>query len=205
MKKIFLLILFFHIFPYFLVIRKLFGYSNARKFYHKIINNFDDIKFIEPMIYSKDTYYFFMEEYFNFSETKAIGEGILLFFNLVSTFISIFVLCILFCIISYEFKKYFLEKIFTFLYFGGLCSGVFFGRELKNYIKIYKGLIFEDSDLNKEFLALINFHRLYKILGIMIECSSFINFFILCIFLFKYKNKMFSFSNYKLIKIVNLK
>ena len=107
-----------------------------------------------------------------------------------ATFGIIFLLCLLYCLLYYNFIKCYIFFILFVSCFLGLCLCNFLGRELKNYIKLYKGrLIFEDANLNKEFLDLIHYHSLPKILGILIEYSSYINIFLLSLFLFKYKNK----------------
>ena len=149
------------------------------KFYVKIYDNFDNIKFIDTEIKSKGDYIIFMAEHFYFTESKNIGRAMIIGFNLYATFGIIFLLCLLYCLLYYNFIKCYIFFILFVSCFLGLCLCNFLGRELKNYIKLYKGrLIFEDANLNKEFLDLIHYHSLPKILGILIEYSSFINIFL---------------------------
>ena len=191
MKKIFLLILFFQIFPYLIfIILILHGNMDRNKFYKKILDNFDNIKFIDPKIKSKTNYLYFMAEHFYFDEPKSIGTGILIGFNVYSNLGIILILFFLYYLLYYKCNKCFIDLIIFVLCFLGLCWYNFLGRELKNYVKLYKGeLIFEDDNLNKEFLSLIHYHSFPKILGILIEYSSLINIILLCLFTFKYKNK----------------
>ena len=190
MKKILLLIIFFQIFPYLIsIILLLHGNMDTYKFYNKIIDNFDNIKFVDTKIKSKGDYIHFMAKNFDFEESRNMSRGMAIGFNLYANFGIIFLLCLLYCLLYYKCIKGFIAFILYFLCFLGLCLCNFLGRELKNYIKLYKGrLIFEDANLNKEFLALIHYHSLPKILGILIEYSSFVNILLFVLFLFKYKN-----------------
>ena len=188
MKKIFLLILFFQLFPYIIyTILLLHGNIDRYKLYHKICHNFDNTKFIDPKIKSKGDYLLFMAEHFYFEESRSISLLMRIGFNVYLNFGIILILFLLYCLSHYNCNKCF-EFIIFVLCFLGLCLSTFFGRDLYSYVKLYKGgLIFEDDNLNKEFLSLVHYYSFPKILGILIEYSSLIDIILLCLFKYKYK------------------
>ena len=98
---------------------------------------------------------------------------------------------ILYCLLSNKFTKCYIHIVVFTLYILGDFIYHFLGRELDNYVKIYKGEkdIFDDDILNKEFHSLISYHNVSKFFGIMIEYSSFINIIIISLIIIKYNKQ----------------
>ena len=189
MKLLFYLLFLSDIFPFFISlilfsIRKIGG----RKFYLLIQDNFGVIKLKNAPFKTLREYSKFMEDYFCFGESKSISLGIGISFNIICEFILLLFSFILYFLLSNNITKYYIHLVVFLLYFLIDFIYYFLGRELDNYVKIYKDKkdIFEDDVLNKEFQSLISFHSVSKYFGIMIEYSSFINIIIICLIIFKY-------------------
>ena len=192
MKLLFVLLFLSQIFPFLISpILYLNREMDRQKFYIKIIDNFSDIKLKNAPFKTLSEYRFFMSEYFFFDESKSIGEGICIFFNMISGFILLLLSFILYCLLSNKFTKFYIHLVVFSLYILGDCIYNIFGRYLNNYVKIYKGKndIFEEDILNKEFHSLISFHSVSKYFGIMVEYSSYVNLIIISLIIFKYNKK----------------
>ena len=192
MKSLFSLLFFSQIYPFFISlilfsIRKI----DKHKFYYLVCDNFDDIKLKNAPFKTLDEYRFFMADYFCFEESKNTGLGIIISFNIICGFTLLLLSFILYCLLSNKLTKYYIHLLVFLLYFLIDFIYYFLGRELDNYVKIYKDKkdIFEDDVLNKEFQSLISFHSVSKYFGIMIEYSSFINIIIICLIIFKYNKQ----------------
>ena len=192
MKSLFSLLFFSQIYPFFIsyilfTITKIDTY----KFYYLVCDNFDDIKLKNAPFKTLDEYRFFMADYFCFEESENTGLGIGISFNIICGFTLLLLSFILYCLLSNKLTKYYIHLLVFLLYFLIDFIYYFLGRELDNYVKIYKDKkdIFEDDVLNKEFQSLISFHSVSKYFGIMIEYSSFINIIIICLIIFKYNKQ----------------
>ena len=192
MKSLFSLLFFSQIYPFFISyilfsIRKIDTY----KFYYLVCDNFDDIKLKNAPFKTLDEYRFFMADYFCFKESENTGLGIIISFNIICGFTLLLLSFILYCLLSNKLTKYYIHLLVFLLYFLIDFIYYFLGREMDNYVKIYKDKkdIFEDDVLNKEFQSLISFHSVSKYFGIMIEYSSFINIIIICLIIFKYNKQ----------------
>ena len=193
MKLLFYLLFLSDIFPFFISlilfsIRKI----DKNKFYLLIQDNFGVIKLKNAPFKTLREYSNFMEDYFCFGESKSISLGIGISFNIICEFILLLFSFILYFLLSNNITKYYIHLVVFLLYFLIDFIYYFLGRELDNYVKIYKDKkdIFEDNVLNKEFQSLISFHSVAKYYGKMVQYSSFINIIISCLILYKYNKQL---------------